>query len=123
MLDAWDLVREIGLPVLTGGLGVTGTMMTLRSRERSDAQTREITQGQAQLSFDASQAQTLTDRFRALMDGYEHRIEELVADLKEYREREKGLERQVVILKTICSGCDKYRTYMQDHPNAFPTST
>ena len=126
----WSLVKDLGVPTLTGVVGILGTVLTLRNKSHSDDQMREAARqslvittqaakDQAQMSFDASTAQTLTERFKALMDGYEHMINGLQADLKEAKERRDRAENQLQILKNICGGCEEYRAYLKDHPNAF----
>lgn len=136
MLDAgvvvmadWTWVKDFGVPILTGVVGILGTVITLRSKERTDRASQEIQRAstavavqaqrdQAQMSFDASQAQTLTDRFKALMDGYEHRIIDLSKDATEFRDRNRVLEIQLATHRAICGGCDKYRAYLKDNPGA-----
>lgn len=126
----WTWVKDFGVPILTGIVGILGTVITLRSKERTDRAAQDVqramtaanvqaSRDQAQMSFDASQAQTLTERFKALMDGYEHRIDDLTRDSKEHRDRNQVLEVQIATYRGLCGGCEKYRAFVKDNPGAF----
>lgn len=126
----WSWIKDWGTPALTGVLGILGTIITIYAKDRGDKAERDIKQAaismsaqatreQAQMNLDASTAATLTERFKALMDGYEHRIDDLSRDLKEYRDRQKRLERDFSVHKSICNECVTYKQYMKDHPDAF----
>jgi septal ring factor EnvC (AmiA/AmiB activator) len=128
-----SLLKDIGIPVLTCIVGALGTILAVRSRERSDANlqevqrasvkmTTQVARDQARMTYDASTAQTLTERFKALMDGYEARINDLTQDIKEQRIRVRTLEANFNTHRSICNGCENYEHYMKDHPNAFSSS-
>jgi predicted nucleic acid-binding Zn-ribbon protein len=57
------------------------------SRARGDAIKREGDHEAVQLTYDQAQMNTLTERFRTLMDGYERRINDLIMEVKDLRER------------------------------------
>jgi hypothetical protein len=121
----WKDIKDWAVPIGTAAIGALATLASLwfkraTEREGRDVQQQDIAvkQSTAQLSFDATQAQTLTERFRALMDGYEHRIDDLTGDLRDHKQRMATLERQFATHKAICGDCDRYAKYVRENPDA-----
>jgi hypothetical protein len=122
MIMDWDAIKVIGPSTVVGILTLVGTFYTMRGKEKSDKLQQNLNRDQAQMTLDASTAQNLTERYKALMNGYEGRIDDLSDELKDQRIRMRTLEREFSAHRSICSGCATFQQYMKEHPNAFPAA-
>lgn len=72
------------------------------AREARDVQQRQVdvTREDKQLAANQAQADSLTDRFQTLMDGYEIRIKDLTEEVKTLRNENRSLTTEVRALHT-----------------------
>lgn len=121
----WKDIKDWAVPIGTAIIGALVTLASILVKRRESHESRDVQQqdiavkqSAAQLNFDASAAQTLTERFRALMDGYEHRIDDLSHDLRDHKDRVAVLERQFATHKAICGDCERYAKFVRENPDA-----
>ena len=119
----WGWVKDDAVPVILAAITFAGGWYARVAQSSSENANRRVLREQAQLQADTAEAANLTERFRALMDGYEHRIDDLSRDARDVRLRNSQLEHEVRTRKAICNDCDNFQTYMKDHPNAFPAAS
>ena len=87
MAEEFAWVKDVAIPVVGLLVGFLGARISDWSRARGDEKKREVDHEAVQLTYDQAQMNTLTERFRTLMDGYERRINDLIMEVKDLRER------------------------------------
>jgi len=86
-MDEWAWAKDIIGPLIAGIVGLGGGLLTNLSRMKSDSIKRETDHEVAQISFDQAQMNTITERFKTLLDGYEKRIADLTNEVEHLREQ------------------------------------
>lgn len=87
MAEEFAWVKDVAIPVVGIVVGFLGARISDWSRTRDDTKKREVDHEAVQLTYDQAQMNTLTERFKTLMDGYERRINDLISEVKDLRER------------------------------------
>ena len=113
-------LKDVAWPAITAVGGAVGAfwlnVLRLRREERKDAleaeftaKARAETDHKSQIEADVAQSDSLTRRFMALMDGYEHRIRDLTDEVIGLRAEVKNLRQSLDIQNRICSSCPGFR--------------
>ena len=98
MADDWGWIKDYSavLTGLGGGLiGFVGSVISNRSRERSEGARRNLDHETVQLTYDQNQMNVITARFQALLDGYERRINDLIREVADVRSELKEVRIQL----------------------------
>ena len=94
-IDEWPWVKDIIGPLIAGVMGLGAGLLANRSREKTESGRRDVDYNIAQIGFDQVQMSTITDRFKALLDGYERRINDLTKEVDELRRQLESAQRQL----------------------------
>lgn len=125
--DQWADLKDVIVPIASAAvaavLGFVSARFADKSRERSDSAKRAVDMETAHLGFDQVQMSTLTDRFKALLDGYERRITDLVIEVNELKLKHKDMQQQLSDQVSFCASCENYKRRIvrtTNAPNAAP---
>ena len=95
-----DLVTPVLVSSVTAVIGFITARLTLRREEKKDMaeaenRARELAEVERKdrIEADTAQADSMTRRFQALMDGYEARIEDLMDEVQHLRDEVKSLRK------------------------------
>lgn len=99
--------REWAGPLITGAFTVTLAVMTGWTKLKEIKANSDKSERETAAKVDETQTNDLTQRFRALMDGYEATIKDLREDNARLRELIHDIEREFENYRGICEGCSK----------------
>jgi len=67
-------------------------------------------------SENAAQTEAWTKRFTSLMDGYDARVDDLMSEVVQLRQKVEQLSRIIDWQRNACTGCPKLAQFLTDHP-------
>ena len=127
MADDWTWLKDVLGPVGAAVLGFLGGRLSDRMKWKSEEARREAERKSdheaAVLSFDQVQMTTITDRFKALLDGYERRINDLVDEVSELKNKYRTMQKELEDHRSVCGSCANYRRLSQDMIDARKAAT
>lgn len=101
--------KDFGTAIITGCLALLGVLVTVGFRAIEGSRLRagqaEMEERKTEHQADVAQTADLTARFKALMDGYESRIQDLTNEIISLRGEVRAIKQQSESHQSICRMC------------------